>query len=418
MKKSLVALAALAAAGAASAQSSVTLFGIVDAGVSYYENEGYNGTKASRTDLSNSGYNSSRIGFRGTEDLGGGLAASFWLEASLGNDTGGAGAGRNSLVANAQLFDRRSTVSLSGRFGEVRLGRDYVPTFWNDTVFDPFGTNGVGTNAVSTSGGGTILGQALGLSSNGNYVRANNTVGYFLPANLGGFYGQFMYGLPERTEYDPAANTPNTTALSFDGRYVGGRFGYANGPLDVAIAYGENVITRNFNGGGRAESKIGNLGASWDFGFLKLMGEYNQTDVTSDVLFPGTSVATVSPTTGAISVVTTPATRPIIDASSKGYLIGATVPVGPGLIRLSYSYTDYDLGNNVADDPSTQKFAIGYVHNLSKRTALYATAAYLKNKDSNNAAGALLGSTVGGPATGIGAVEKSMGYDFGIRHSF
>src|SRR5688572_21319384 len=93
MKKSLVALAALAVAGAASAQSSVTLFGVLDAGISYYENENYNGVKASRTDLSSSGYNSSRIGFRGTEDLGGGLAASFWLEAGLGNDNGTMGAG-------------------------------------------------------------------------------------------------------------------------------------------------------------------------------------------------------------------------------------------------------------------------------------------------------------------------------------
>ena len=407
MKKSLVALAALAAAGAASAQSSVTLFGIVDAGISYFENENYAGTSASQTQLRNSGYNSSRIGFRGTEDLGGGLAASFWLEAALGNDDGTAGAGTLSS-ASSQLFNRRSTVSLSGRFGEVRLGRDYVPTFWNDTVFDPFGTNGVGTNAVSTSGGGTVLGQALGLASNGNYVRANNTVGYFLPANLGGFYGQFMYGLPERIEYDPASATPATTALSFDSRYVGGRFGYANGPLDIAIAYGESVITRNFQAGGRAESKIGNLGASWDFGFMKLMGEYNQTDVTSNVVTP-TALPALGIAAGA----------PVnIDASSKGYLIGATFPVGPGLIRASYSYTDFDLGNNATNDPSADKFAIGYVHNLSKRTALYATAAYLKNKHTDVGVAQALSMTVGGPTTGLGNVEKSMGYDFGIRHSF
>ena len=400
MKKSLVALAALAVAGAASAQSSVTLFGILDAGISYYENENFAGVQASRTDLSTSGYNSSRIGFRGTEDLGGGLAASFWLEAGLGNDVGTAGGG-SLTTASSQLFNRRSTVSLSGRFGEVRLGRDYTPTFWNDTIFDPFGTNGVGTNAVSTTGGGTLLGNALGVAGNSNYVRTNNTVGYFLPANLGGFYGQFMYGLPERVEFDPATATPGTTALTFDGRYVGGRVGYANGPLDVAIAYGENVITRNFQGGGRAESKVGNLGASWDFGFMKLMGEYNQTDVNSDVLIPATGA------------------RPIVDASSQGYLIGATFPIGPGLIRTSYSYTDFDLGANVGEDPEAQKFAIGYVHNLSKRTALYATAAYVKNKHNNTAgaAGTALSVITGGPLPG-GAVEKSYGYDFGIRHSF
>jgi predicted porin len=202
-----------------------------------------------------------------------------------------------------------------------------------------------------------------------------------------------MYGLPERAEYDPASATPATTTLTFDGRYVGGRFGYANGPLDIAVAYGENVISRNFQAGGRAESKIGNLGASWDFGFMKLMGEYNQLDVNSNL-----------------------AGLPAVDASSQGYLIGATFPVGPGLIRASYSYTDFDLGNNLGDDPEAQKFAIGYVHNLSKRTALYATAAFVKNK--NSQATPALSIVTGGPVTGVGAIEKSMGYDFGIRHSF
>lgn len=399
MKKSLVALAALAAAGAASAQSSVTLFGIVDAAVSYYENKTTNGVKLSQTALTNSGYNSSRIGFRGTEDLGGGLAASFWLEAGLGNDNGTAG---STAQFSNQLFNRRSTVSLSGRFGEVRLGRDYVPTFWNDTIFDPFGTNGVGTNAISNAGGGTVLGQLLGISNNssaGNYVRANNTVGYFLPANLGGFYGQVMYALPERVNYDPAVNTPATptVASQVDLGYAGGRFGYANGPLDVAVAYGESTALRNFQGGGRATTKNGNVGASWDFGFLKLMGEYSQVKIEQDLT---TALA------GSLK--------------SNGYLIGGTIPVGPGLIRLSYSYTDFDL-DTTATKQKAQKFALGYVHNLSKRTALYATAAYLKNDDIANPG---LSVVNGGPVPTLaqsatwGGVEKSMGYDFGIRHSF
>ena len=104
MKKSLVALAALAVAGVASAQSSVTLFGVVDASISHYETSSryintnpffvpvagvdYGNRKQSQTVLGNSGYNSSRLGFRGTEDLGGGLAASFWLEAPISNDDG------------------------------------------------------------------------------------------------------------------------------------------------------------------------------------------------------------------------------------------------------------------------------------------------------------------------------------------
>src|ERR1700761_382453 len=158
MKKSLVALAALAVAGVASAQSSVTLFGVVDASITGFRVQsqtpfGVTVTKNQNT-LSNSGENSSRLGFRGTEDLGGGLAASFWLEAGLNNNDGTGAATGGGLD-----FNRRSTVSLSGAFGEVRLGRDYTPTFWNDTVFDPFGTNGVGTNLITNASGFSSAGQ-------------------------------------------------------------------------------------------------------------------------------------------------------------------------------------------------------------------------------------------------------------------
>ena len=120
-----------------------------------------NGSVSNKTQLTNSGYNSSRLGFRGTEDLGGGMSASFWLEAGVNNDDGPAppptpttrppvpalaSDGRQGLT-----FNRRSTVSLAGGWGELRLGRDYTPQFWNLTVFDPFGTNGVGTTQTLNS---------------------------------------------------------------------------------------------------------------------------------------------------------------------------------------------------------------------------------------------------------------------------
>src|SRR6218665_1644124 len=113
MKKSLIALAVLAASGAAMAQSSVTLFGIVDTAFGYVDNA--NAAGDSVYGLSTSGNATSRLGFRGTEDLGNGLKAGFWLEGEIFGDDGNA-AGFN--------FKRRSTVSLAGGFGEVRLGRD------------------------------------------------------------------------------------------------------------------------------------------------------------------------------------------------------------------------------------------------------------------------------------------------------
>jgi predicted porin len=423
MKKSLVALAALAVAGVASAQSSVTLFGVVDASISgysatsrdlngatflnpFYVNKG--SIKASRRELANSGYNSSRLGFRGTEDLGGGLAASFWLEAPITNDDGQGG---------VSTFARRSTVSLSGGFGEIRLGRDYSATFWNDTVFDPFGTNGVGTNLVFTASSSFAAFNGYGAAKTplvntpqitdvggSNYTRTSNSIAYFLPPNLGGFYGQLQYSFSEKTKYSPGTATPDVANNSRAGRYVGGRFGYANGPLDIAAAYGSSTVGDQYYVGTTNKVNTFNLGASYDFGPVKLFGE-------------------VSRSKNKIDYETEPFLGGRQDLDLTGYLLGVTVPVGAGLIRASYSAVKYD--DNIAADPlnpfavapadrKANKLAIGYVHNLSKRTALYATVARISNKN-----GAAL--TTGGPGfvtTGGLTPKTATGYDFGIRHAF
>src|SRR5882757_4371407 len=208
MKKSLLALAVLGAfAGVASAQSSVQLYGTVDLNGKYVKNDGSD----RRYSLSQDGINSSQLGFKGTEDLGGGLKAGFVLLAGVNADTGS---------ANTQFWNRRATVSLWGNFGEVRLGRDYTPTFWNNTIFDAFGTNGLGDSSHV---------QQLGV---GTFVRANNAVQYFLPAGIGGVYGQVMAAASEGasgpTPYGAAAGAVGANP----GRYVGGRVGFAAGPFD------------------------------------------------------------------------------------------------------------------------------------------------------------------------------------------
>ena len=367
MKKSLVALAALAATGLASAQSSVTLFGIVDATLAHGSVSGGN----SKTQLTNSGYNSSRLGFRGTEDLGGGMAASFWLEAGVNNDDGrGAATNTNNQATGGAVagigggqgltFNRRSTVSLSGNWGEVRLGRDYTPQFWNLTVFGPFGTNGVGTTqTMNSSLGGPVK------------VRASNSVGYFLPSNLGGFYGQVQYYMGENV----SNATSGTSNIKKDGTGWAGRVGYGSGPFNVALAASSTDYATG-------DISTWNLGGQWDFGVAKLMGHWSEDKVKSVV--PGVG-----------------------DTKGKGWLIGGLVPVGAGEIRIAYS--TYKIDNAVGLDPRSNKWALGYVHNLSKRTALYATYAHVNNKD--GAAQALNGAT--------GAANRnSTGYDLGIRHSF
>ncbi|CAA9437081.1 MAG: Outer membrane porin protein 32 precursor [uncultured Ramlibacter sp.] len=383
MKKSLIALAVLAAAGSASAQSSVTLFGIVDATIQRVDNRG-GGTI---TRLTNSGYNSSRLGFRGTEDLGGGMSASFWLEAGLANDDGQGAAtnsnnqptGTGAAVAGRQglTFNRRSTVSLAGGWGEVRLGRDYTPQFWNLTVFDPFGTNGTGTtqtlNGVSIPLAGLVPGGAAAAAAfpgsiYSTQVRASNSIGYFLPGNLGGFYGQLQYYMGENDDTSPIEDA---------GRGAGLRLGYAAGPINVAVA-----LSRTDFGAGTITGDIttANIGAQWDFGFAKLMAHYNRDTVEAG---------------GA-------------EADINGFLVGALVPVGAGEIRVSYSQSELDAGT----EPRSRKLALGYVHNLSKRTALYTTYARVRNNGGANS------SAVPGAATAPTAGSASNGFDLGVRHSF
>ncbi|WP_447777802.1 porin [Variovorax boronicumulans] len=395
----------------ASAQSSLTVFGVIDAGISRYttksETYGAAALLGSRTAgqrqtvLSPSGLSSSRLGFRGTEDLGGGLAASFWLEAPLSNDTGGG-------IAN---FGRRSTLSLSGPFGEVRLGRDYTASFWNDAVFDPMTVNGVGTNLIAVVNSNIAASRALatgGLLNGGlsagtdSYLRTSNAISYFLPPNLGGFYGQVQYAFPENIKVE-GPGAPAGTGQR--GRYAGARAGWTGGPVDVAMAYGESTVADTALNKERIKSF--NVGASYDFGPAKLFGELSRVkDVREGPLF-----ARISDRYG-------------------GALLGLTVPVGPGLIRVSYAKVKFDNGAPVPNgDASTNKLAIGYVHHLSKRTALYASVARIRIRDGHNNP-TVMGVTplvLSLPAifpqasyTNTGGFQPrgAMGYDVGIRHAF
>ena len=174
-----------------------------------------NGSNPDLWTQSTDGLNSSRLGFRGVEDLGGGLSAGFWLEAGLAADAGNLG-GSNGLTApvngSSNIFNRRSTVSLIGPWGEIRFGRDYTPGFWNTTIFDPFGTNGVGafTNLSIAYNIATFVNLP---SANVSYVRANNSFGYFLPSNLGGLYGQLQHSLQEQGAPNGNKQTQRTRRL-------------------------------------------------------------------------------------------------------------------------------------------------------------------------------------------------------------
>lgn len=361
MKKSILLATTLALAGTtATAQSSVTLFGVVDIN---WQRASQAGVAVSRL-VGNGSQQSSRLGFRGVEDLGGGLSASFWLEGGLNadsgagaptntnNQAGGAGPGGGGLT-----FDRRSTLSIArADLGELRLGRDYTPTFWNHTLFDPFGTVG--------AGGSRVVSQNTSFSNAGRtavIVRASNSVGYFAPAQAAPFYAQAMVAFGENGGSGPTAD---------DGRYAGLRLGYASGPLNAAVARGRVELAAG-------DVTMTNAGASWDFGAAKVFGQ---------AFRDGSGTSTVH--------------------GSRGYLLGAAVPVGSGHIPASYT-TSHERGGA---HRKVSQVAVGYVHSLSKRTALYATHSRIRNANGASVNGN------GGPAGVANAAWKAL--DLGLRHAF
>lgn len=343
MKKSLLALAVLGAyAGVASAQSSVTIFGVVDLSINQIKNG-----DAKTTSMQSNQLNSNRLGFRGVEDLGGGLGAGFWLEGAMTNQDGNAA---------GQTWTRRSTVSLySQSAGEVRLGRDYTPTFWNLVFFDVYGANGIGndTNLIS-------LTNPVGTTA-GTQVRANNSIGYFLPSNLGGFYGQAQAALGQGND---------------NNKYWGLRAGYAAGPFDFALAYGENDTSLS------DKLKTFNFGGSWNFGAAKIFGVWNEMKFSS--------------------------------LKEDYWGIGVSVPLGQGEFKAAYGSVD-DKGNlgaiNINNSDATI-WSLQYIYNLSKRTALYGGYAQIDNDPGS--ARTVLPGTIAQNLLG----NKSNGFNIGVRHSF
>jgi predicted porin len=206
----------------AQAQSSVTVYGVADAGLVLERG----GSAGSVEKVSSGVASGSRIGFRGKEDLGDGLTLTFILENGYALDTGAAGQG-------GLLFGRQALLCLTGRAGALSIGRQYTPFYKAlNNVADPFVTG--------------MAGNAQNLFANNS--RVDNAVEYITP-RAGGFAADVQYGLGE-TAGDSASN-----------RYLGASGSYENGPLSVVIAH-----QRRDNSGATAHSRNTMLVGRYRFG--------------------------------------------------------------------------------------------------------------------------------------------------------
>ena len=349
MKKSLIALAVLAASGAAMAQSSVTIYGLVDAYVGQTSREvtstipASQSAKLKQTVVNGSGQNNSRWGLKGTEDLGGGMKALFVLEGGFQPDTGA-----NATISNqgGGLFGRQAWVGAQSSFGTVGLGRQY-PAYDDlrgatNMIYD--------TNFATT---GTVWGTGLQDYQN----RSSNAIKYISP-DFAGFSGAVSYGFGENKTAN--ADAENVAALHIK---------YANGPLLVGFAHQreKQVAGGNLFGTGASVGvaaapaafsstrKYNLLGASYDFGVAKVTGQYNQAK--------GQTGLTTS-------------------ASDKEFNVGVSVPFGAAAVAAGYSRSKSDATNN--NNKGTGLSLLG-TYALSKRTNLYTGFLTTKVESANSA---------------------------------
>ncbi len=365
MKKTLIALAAVAATSAF-AQSSVTLYGVVDIAYRNQEQKGVSGVVHKTAGVQDGALAGNRIGFKGTEDLGGGLKAEFVVEQGISPTSGNlftqrsatsgpqtsttlpsqTGAGAADASAFSTSTNRSSWLGLNGGFGTFRVGYQYTPTYEVSTL------KGYNQGAEGVYGGDAyhLHGQAIASTR-------SNALTYITPAFAGGFTAMVQYAFADDQSDAPTANRYSNLSR------LGALLNYANGPLNVSLAHqrldtklADGTATNNATRSGF----LNQLGGSYDFGVAKVSATWNNGNDG------GTSTSTINNT-------------------YKSWQIGATVPFGKAAFKVTTgaATTEPDGGVRTFDDKGYQ---LGVTYSLSKRTTAYAF--YGQRKDSADGAAA------------------------------
>lgn len=364
MKKTLLAaalLAGFATAGVAQAETSVTLYGILDTGYGYqnfkYDRNGADLT-AKSSGLRDGTFNGSRWGLKGAEDLGDGLRAIFQLEASvnLGSQAGNGQRG----------FARQSFVGLSSdSWGTFTMGRQY--SAGTETFQGP---NGVNLGDADKVFGSVGLGEG---------TRVENSFKYVTP-DLSGFKAIVLYGTGD--DGGTWVNRDGNTSTSYGDRGSRVSVGalYANGPIGVGASYDRQSVT------GQDAMTAWQLSASYDFEVVKLALAYGQ-DRHGKLGWNGNAGSYIGGLSEANSKALQTGTDPASynDFKSNNYHVGLSAPIGGGTLYAGWNYSTSNLDDSVADGgwgdaaDNISAYQLNYVYPLSKRTSLYTYASYMKN---------------------------------------
>ncbi len=324
MKKSLIALAALATVGAAQAQSNVTIYGVFDTGINELKSKGTGATATTQVTaeaLQTSGEAASnRLGFRGTEDLGGGLKANFVLESSIAGNT-------------AMTFGGRGAwAGLQGGFGELRVG------FQNTGARDVW--LGLDQLAAANVAGNLAHSTAFGVAGTSAHTAFNTGVQY-ITRRVNGLQGSVAMSRNNREETG-AVTTKSAQGYSMGGSYVAGKF-------SAGISYSDaDTVTTAAAVNATAKTTTG--GAMYDFGVARVAYIYTKLD-QSDAA--------------------NAASLQNIDRTSHSFSASAPISAKT-VLRAGYGFGKYQIGGDSAFKADIKGMQVAVNHNLSKRTMAYA----------------------------------------------
>lgn len=363
MKKTLIAIAALAATSAF-AQSSVTMYGVLDVGANQATAQSSSSTiKATQTGGNAAGaWASNRLGFKGTEDIGGGTTANFLYELGMTAGTTGKLA-ESATTANAVGEARASWASLANaKMGELTIGRQYTPIFSTSAALDAGAANNLAFGRV-------IYGKIATTRNNGQVM--------YTSPSMSGLTAKLAYGT---TTVDTAGALSSTDYTTNGGSLV-----YANGPLTAHVAYNLNkklAVGDNTKTSDKMETMFGGTYTAGKATLLAVYGKSKEDSQNGDQI-----------------------------KLRKGYQLGVKYPLTSTVDSfLTYGRATVQAAASAAEG-TAKGTQMGAIYNLSKRTGVY--AAYGKTTGDTSATA----SAATNPATPDSTV-KGTEFAVGVRHSF
>ncbi|WP_442593344.1 porin [Parapusillimonas sp. JC17] len=363
-KKLLLAAITTALSGTVYAETSVTLYGLIDAGIGYSRVSGSyvdpttgdtKDFKATRTGMVTGKSTGSRWGLRGKEDLGGGVYATFRVESGFNPATGNS-------EQNGRLFGRESTLGIgSDSWGEISFGRHFnVATRMMLAMFGP--KFGGGYHQLQ-------MGNGLGHSA-GSFVRYDNLAMYQSPSISG-----FKFAAGYSSNVDSMRTAESGFATADNTRAITAGLSYQNGPLMAYFAYDQLKASDKLSATQKdATPRAYSVGGSYDFEVLKLALAYERT---TDGWFAGKSLdsnASIGSVRG------TPTNAFVKGFKANSYLVAVSVPFNESSSMFgSWQRVKPNNSNLTGGDSTSNTFALGYTYALSKRTNVYAVGSYTKN---------------------------------------